>query len=373
MRSMRPTPPVASEVAVEVATKAPAPAGAALRDAAPAGAGLARANAQRGWGAFACLVAAVVLVFASLLIGARLVDPGTVWAALTAFDGSADHAAIIEFRVPRTIAGVLIGIGLGLSGALIQALTRNPLADPGVLGVNAGASFAVVLGVAFFGAAGMGQFIWYAFGGAFAATVVVYYLGSRGRSGSTPVKLTLAGVAFGAVLAGITQGLVLLDSGTLDAMRRWAAGNLAAVGYGPLPLLAVCMGLGVLICVVVARPLNATALGDDNARSVGVNLGFTRVLVVAAVTVFAGASTAAAGPIGFVGLMVPHVCRWIVGPDQRWILLYTVLLSPVLLLAADIIGRVVARPEELEVGIITAFVGAPVLIWLVRRKTASTL
>ena len=335
--------------------------------------GLMRVNARRSAGAVAALVLLVLVMAASLLLGSREVNPAIIIEALAGNGTTPDHAAIIDFRAPRTLAGLLVGIALGVSGALIQALTRNPLADPGILGVNSGAAFAVVMGVAFFGAREMGEFVFFSFAGALLAVSVVYFLGSRGRSGGTPIKLTLAGIAFGAVLSGITQGFILLDESTFNAMRFWGAGSLAATPAGALGWLSWCVVAGVAISLLVSRSLNATALGDDQAAAMGASLGRTRVLVVLAVTLLCGAATAAAGPIGFVGLMVPHVARWITGPDQRWILLYTILLAPSLLLGADIVGRLAISPDELQVGIVTAFVGAPVLIWLVRRKSASTL
>lgn len=354
--------PTVSETATPEASREPATAD-----------GLMRVNSRRTAGAVAALLLLALIVAGSLLLGSREVNPMIIIEALTGQGSTPDHAAIIDFRAPRTAAGLLVGIALGLSGALIQALTRNPLADPGILGVNSGAAFAVVMGVAFFGAREMGQFVLFSFAGALLAVSVVYFLGSRGRSGGTPVKLTLAGIAFGAVLSGITQGFTLLDETTFNAMRFWGAGSLAATPAGALGWLSACVGAGTLIALLLSRSLNATALGDDQAAAMGASLGRTRVWVVIAVTLLCGAATAAAGPIGFVGLMVPHIARWIVGPDQRWILLYTILLAPSLLIGSDIVGRLVIRPDELQVGIVTAFIGAPVLIWLVRRKSASTL
>ncbi|MFJ6415707.1 iron chelate uptake ABC transporter family permease subunit [Paeniglutamicibacter sp. NPDC091659] len=351
-------------------SEAASPANQAGQAAAP---GLMRVNSRRIAGAVAALALLVAVLVASLLLGSREVNPMIIIEALTGRGSTPDHAAIIDFRAPRTLAGLLVGIALGISGALIQALTRNPLADPGILGVNSGAAFAVVMGVAFFGAREMGEFVFYSFAGALMAVSVVYFLGSRGRSGGTPIKLTLAGIAFGAVLSGITQGFILLDESTFNAMRFWGAGSLAATPVGALGWLSGCVAAGLAIALLISRSLNATALGDDHAATMGASLGRTRVLVVIAVTLLCGAATAAAGPIGFIGLMVPHIARWITGPDQRWIMLYTILLAPSLLVGADIAGRLIIRPDELQVGIVTAFIGAPVLIWLVRRKSASTL
>ena len=309
----------------------------------------------------------------SVIVGSKDIAPAGVWDALFAFTGSTDQLIVRDLRIPRTLLGLAVGIALGLAGALIQALTRNPLADPGILGVNAGAAFAVVAGVSVFGITSIQDYIWWAFGGALVATVVVYTIGSRGRGDDLPVRLTLVGMAVGAVLAGITSGVTLLNPLVFDRMRSWGAGSLANRGFDVLGAVLPFIVLGVVIALLVARPLNAVALGDDLARSLGTRITPTRLWVVVAVTLLCGAATAAAGPIGFVGLMVPHVARWIVGPDQRWIMVYTLGLAPILLLLSDVIGRVLLRPGELQVGIVTAFVGAPVLIWLVRRRKASGL
>ncbi|KQX35218.1 ABC transporter permease [Devosia sp. Root436] len=335
--------------------------------------GLAQTNATRlGWLAVALAVLVAVLV-ASIAVGSKDIPISTVLDALFAYDDSDDHAIIQALRVPRILMGLAVGVALGMAGALIQALTRNPLADPGILGVNAGAAFFVVLAVGLFGLTSIQSYIWFAFLGAVVATVLVYAVGSAGRTGATPVRLTLAGVAIGAVMGGISSGITLLNPTTFDRMRQWGAGSLVATGYETLWAVLPFIIIGLVIAMLVARPLNAVALGDDLAAALGANMLRTRALVVVATTLLAGAATAAAGPIGFVGLMVPHVARWIVGPDQRWIFLFTVVLAPILLLTADIVGRVAMRPGELQVGIVTAFIGAPVLIALARRRKVSGL
>jgi iron complex transport system permease protein len=335
--------------------------------------GLADSNATRLiWLVVVTLVLVAVLV-ASIAVGSKDIPIGTVLDALLAYDDSDDHAIIMALRVPRTVLGLIVGMALGMSGALIQALTRNPLADPGVLGVNAGAAFFVVIAVGVFGIATIQGYIWFAFLGAIVVTVAVYAIGSVGRTGATPVRLTLAGVALGAVLGGISSGITLLNPTTFDRMRHWGAGSLVAPGYEAIVAIAPFIAAGLILALLMARPLNAVALGDDLAASLGASIVRTRVFTVIATTLLAGAATAAAGPIGFVGLMVPHVARWFVGPDQRWIFVYTLVLSPILLLSSDIVGRIVMRPGELQVGIVTAFVGAPVLIALARRRRVSGL
>ncbi|WP_237341026.1 iron chelate uptake ABC transporter family permease subunit [Williamsia soli] len=334
---------------------------------------MARTNARRalGWCVGVAILALVCLL--SIAIGAKDIPFGTVWDALWSYDNSGDHIIIRDLRIPRTVLGLLVGMALGVGGALIQAMTRNPLADPGILGVNAGAAFAVALAVGVLGFTGIWAYIWFAFAGAVVVTVVVYALGSVGRGGATPIRLTLAGVAIGAVLTGVTTGLILLDPQAFDQMRFWNAGSIAGRGLDVSGAVTPFIVVGLVLAFVIARPLNAVAMGDDLARSLGANVTRTRVIGVIAVTLLCGAATAAAGPIGFVGLMIPHVARWIVGPDQRWILAYTLVGAPILVLLSDVIGRVIIRPGEMQVGIVTAFVGAPVLIFLVRRGKASGL
>ncbi|MBD5784590.1 iron chelate uptake ABC transporter family permease subunit [Cellulosimicrobium terreum] len=355
---------------------APAPTGARA-DRRP---GLARGIGGRSLGLLLALAVLVVAAALSLAIGSKPIPLGTVIDALTAYDGSADHVVVHDLRVPRTLLGLLVGASLGVAGALIQGMTRNPLADPGILGVNAGAGFGVVLAVGFLGATQVSQFVWYAFAGAIVTTVGVYLVGSAGRGGATPVRLTLAGIAIGAFLSGLSLGVTLLDPAAFDRLRAWggasgAWGSGSISGATPTTVADVAPFVlaGLVLALLIARPLDAVALGDDLAASLGAHVGRTRLLVGVAVTLLCGAATAAAGPVAFVGLMVPHVARWAVGPVQRWIVPYSAVLGAVLVLVADVVGRLVARPGEVPVGIVTAFVGAPVLIALVRRSKVSGL
>ncbi|MFC5319389.1 MULTISPECIES: FecCD family ABC transporter permease [Brachybacterium] len=311
---------------------------------------------------------------ASVAVGARDIAFATIWESLVAYDSDlAEHLMIREMRIPRTVVGLVIGPALGLCGALIQAFTRNPLADPGILGVNAGATFAVTLAVGFLGLASPLGYIWFALAGAGAVTVLVYLLGSIGGGRSTPAKLVLAGVAISAVLGGLTSAVILGDREAFDDLRFWGVGSIGGRQLDVVLSFAPFIAVGVLIALAVARPLNALALGDELGAALGVRIGIVRVGVIVAVTLLAGTATALAGPIGFLGLMVPHVVRWIVGPDQRWIMAYTLLVSPALLLIADIVGRIIMPSGELRVGLVTAVVGAPVLILLARRRTVSGL
>lgn len=338
-----------------------------------AGSPVASLNGRRLLGLPAAVALLAILVLVSIAVGSKDIPLTVVVEALLRDSGGGDAYVVWSLRVPRTAVCLAVGIALGVGGMLIQALTRNPLADPGILGVNAGAALFVALGIAVFEVSSPGGYVWFAFAGALLVTVVVYVIGSAGRAGIDPIHLTLAGVTLGAMLFAVVTAMVLLDPNTFDQMRNWNAGSVVARGWDVLLPVLPFLAVGALLAIVVSGPLNAIALGDDLAKSLGAHIGRTRVLVIVAVTLLAGGATAIAGPIGFVGLMVPHVARWIVGPDQRWILGATVLLAPSLLLAADILGRVVIRPGELPVGIVMAFVGAPILILLIRRRNASGL
>ncbi|MEU8530451.1 iron chelate uptake ABC transporter family permease subunit [Streptomyces sp. NPDC048629] len=307
----------------------------------------------------------------SIMVGAKPVPVGDVWHGLFQNSGVGNDVIVHDVRVPRTLLGLLVGVALGLSGAVMQGLTRNPLAEPGLLGVNAGAAAAVVSAIAFLGVSDVGDFVWFAFAGAAVVSVVVYVLG--GSRSATPVRLALAGTAATAALYGYVNAVQLLNSAALDQLRFWTVGSLASADMATVRRVAPFILLGVVIALLIARPLNAMEMGDDTARALGANLNRTRLLAMLAVTLMCGAATAACGPIVFIGLMVPYLVRAITGPDMRWILPYAAVLSPVLLLGSDIVGRIVARPSELQVGIVTALVGGPVFIHLVRRKRMAKL
>ncbi|MFT4296935.1 MAG: iron chelate uptake ABC transporter family permease subunit [Micropruina sp.] len=336
------------------------------------GAATAPEPSRRMLGLLAAVAALLVLLVLSVTVGGTTMSPAAVWDALVNASDGFDQFAIRDFRLPRTIVGLVVGAALGVSGALIQALTRNPLADTGILGVGAGSSFAVTVAVGVLGVRDISGYMWFAYAGALVVTVMVLALGST-RRGQSPVLMVLAGVCVSAVLTGASSALTLTNPEAFDQMRGWSAGSIMGrpleLIWPVLPLLVVAL----LLALSVTASLNAMALGDDVAAAQGVRLGLSRVLTVAAITLLAGGATAIAGPIGFVGLMVPHVARWFVGPHQGWIFAYSIVLAPSLLLASDILGRVVIAPGEIPVGIVTAFVGAPVLIGLVRRKKASGL
>ncbi|WP_329126472.1 FecCD family ABC transporter permease [Streptomyces sp. NBC_01465] len=316
----------------------------------------------------------LALCLLSLGLGALQIPPGQVIRALTGQPvGTRVEDIVWSVRVPRTALGLVAGAALGLSGAVMQALTRNPLADPGILGVSAGAAFAIVLAA---GVAGIGSllgYVWFAFAGAMAASIVVYLLGRLGRSGSTPVKLALAGVAVTAVLSSLTSAVVLTDPEALDRYRFWSAGSLADQDASTVLRILPFLAVGALLALASAPALNSLALGDDVAASLGRRLGLVRLQGVVAVTLLTGAAVAVIGPVVFIGLVVPHVARVLaqyagLGPDHRWLLPLSAVLAGGLLLAADILGRVVDRPVEIQAGIIVAFIGGPFFIALVRRR-----
>ncbi|MEV6174567.1 iron ABC transporter permease [Streptomyces sp. NPDC051954] len=273
-----------------------------------------------------------------------------------------------EVRLPRTLAGLLAGAALGLAGAVVQGLTRNPLADPGLLGVNAGAAVFVVLAISVLSLTEASQYIWFGFLGAALAAVLVYGVAGTGREGATPVKLALAGAAVTAALGSVTSALLLTDGRTFDQFRFWQVGSLDGRDIDVLRQALPFVLAGAVLAHALGPRLNGLALGDDVARGLGQRLGVTRALGTGCVVLLCGAATAVAGPLGFVGLAVPHAARLLTGPDHRWILPYSALLAPALLLLADVVGRVVARPGEVQVGVVTAAVGCVPFVLLVRRS-----
>ena len=327
-------------------------------------------RAVRAFGLLASVLVLVLVALASIAIGAKGLSLQQVWHGLFQ-DTGAYGDVVVDERLSRTVLGLLAGAALGLSGAVLQALTRNPLADPGLLGINAGASAAVGTAITYLGVTSLNGYVWFAFLGAAAVGALVWFLG--GSRGATPVRLVLAGTAISAALYGYLQAVMITDDAALGRMRFWTVGSLASATDATILQVLPFLAAGTLLALGLARPLNAVAMGDDTAKALGANLNRTRALSMLAATVLCGAATAACGPIAFVGLMVPHVVRSFTGPDLRWILPYATILSPVLLLGADVIGRVVARPSELQVGIVTALIGGPVFIFLVQRRRTAQL
>lgn len=319
------------------------------------------------WGVLAVAVVGIL----SLAVGTRAISPGTVWDALVApVATDDDHTIVRTLRVPRTVLGLGAGMALGLAGAVMQGLTRNPLADPGILGISAGSALAVVIGITQFGATTPADFVWFAFGGAAVASVAVYALASLAREGSTPVALVLAGAAMSTLLGSVTAGLLITDEQTLDIFRFWAVGSIRDRGSDVAAVVSPFLFVGSAATLLLGRSLNTLALGDDLARTLGQRVQLRRAVGALSVVVLCGAATAAAGPIVFVGLVVPQVARAISGPDYRGILAWSAVLGPVLLLGADIAGRVILPPSEVEVGVMTAAIGGPFFVLLVRRSRA---
>ncbi|SIT76182.1 iron ABC transporter permease [Microbacterium sp. RU33B] len=343
-------------------TRTPLPAAAPLRRP---------VSVRLAWLAASAAVLALLCV-ASVAFGARDVSLDDIVAALGGRTDTVGQAAVVA-RIPRTVLAMLVGAALALAGTTMQAVTRNPLADPGILGVSGGAALAVVVGIAFFGLANPFSYLVVAIAGAAAAAVFVYAVGSLGRGGATPLKLALAGAASSAAFMSLVSAVLLPRVDVMDTFRFWQVGGVGGATWERITMVAPVLAAGALVCVLFARGMNSLALGDDLAAGLGENVVRTRLVSSAGAVVLCGAATAVAGPIGFVGLVVPHMCRLLVGPDHRWLLPFSAITGAGLLVAADVIGRVVARPEEIQVGIVTAIIGAPVFIWIVRRQKVREL
>ncbi|WP_100445508.1 FecCD family ABC transporter permease [Glycomyces xiaoerkulensis] len=327
-------------------------------------------RARRVTGLLALTAALVVLAALSVALGARAMSMGEVWAGLA--DTASDaYPVVTELRLPRTALGLAAGAALGLSGALMQAMTRNPLADPGLLGVNTGAAAAVVSAVHFLGLSTFGATLGFAWLGAAAAAVACYLI--AGAAAATPARLALAGAAVTAAGLAYVSAIQILDTATLEQMRFWSVGSLVNAHNVPLGIVVGLIAAAAAAGVLLSRPLNALALGDASATGLGVDPRVLRIAGIAVITVLAGTATAACGPIVFVGLVVPHIVRAYTGPDQNWVLPYSALGGAAFMLAADVLGRVAARPAELQVGIVCAVVGGPFFLYLINRRKVARL
>ncbi|MET9968040.1 iron ABC transporter permease [Streptomyces sp. NPDC006356] len=318
--------------------------------------------------AAALAVAAAVLL--SLAVGTRAVPPSAVLDALLHGGGSPDALVVRSLRLPRTEVGLAAGTALGMAGAALQAVTRNPLADPGILGLSQGAAAGVVLAIAFGLANGFGGYVWYAFAGAVLAACLVYGIAARGRGGASPVKLALAGTALSAMTAGATTVVLTSNSATLDQFRFWQVGALSGRDAGTVVRMLPFLVVGTALVLACARGLDALALGDETARALGHRVSVVRGVAATGATLLTAAAVAAAGPVAFVGLAVPHLARRLVRGGYTAVLPLSGLLGAALLLGADVVGRVVRAPAEVPAGVMTALVGVPVLVVLVRRKGA---
>ncbi|MBY8866763.1 MULTISPECIES: FecCD family ABC transporter permease [Streptomyces] len=324
----------------------------------------------------ALLVALLVLCLLSLLIGTGSSSPARAWDYLTG-DPSARadpqlRLAVVDVRLPRTLAAVMVGLCLGTAGCLLQAATRNPLAETGLLGVNSGAAFAVVVGLTFFDASSPTALLVWALGGGMAASAVVLLLAASGRAAGSPLRLVLAGSALGATFHGMTSYVLLGTQSTFDVYRYWTIGSLAGVRTSELLPLLPLVAVGLAVALGCARPLAALGLGDDSARSLGHHPGRVRLVVAGAVSLLAGCAVAVAGPIAFLGLLAPYAARAVVGASMSGQLVLSALIAADVMIVADLLARVVIRPWEAPVSVLLAFVGGPLLVWIARSSRLST-
>jgi len=319
------------------------------------------------------LICLALTCLASLAYGARYVSFHEVLRSLFNSDYSSFNALVVRERIPRTIFSIIAGGSLGVAGTLMQAITRNPIADPSILGVNTGASLFVVSGIAFFHISTAGQYIWFALCGAAVTAIFVYGIGSLGYSGATPIKLALAGAATSAALSSLVSAIILPRTDVMDSFRFWQVGSVSGATWEGIITVLPFLVVGTVIGIISAPALNALALGDEIAKGLGVRTGVVRLSGALAGVLLCGATTALAGPIGFVGLIVPHIMRLLCGPNLRYIIPMSAVAGAILLTSADIIGRLIGSPSELEAGIVTAFIGAPILIFIARREKVRSI
>ena len=333
------------------------------------GLSLVRSPALLAFGLLAGFGVLLVAMMSSIAFGAADIAPADVWAALVAFDPtSTEHLIIRTLRLPRALVSIMVGAALGVAGALMQGVTRNPMADPGILGIETGAALGVVGAVFFLHINSLTVYALFAFAGAALTAAVVYALGSAGRGGSTPLKITIAGAAVTALLASLTTAMLIFNQRTLEEVRFWLAGSVAGRDLTMVAQAAPYILAGLLLALLLGRQITTLTLGDDIAKGLGQRTGWVKGLTALAVVLLAGGAVAVAGPIGFIGLVIPHAVRFFVGVDYRWILPYGALAGAIFLVIADIAARLVLRPIELPVGIMTALIGGPFFIYLVRWK-----
>jgi iron complex transport system permease protein len=326
-------------------------------------------SVNRKWfGIVIGLLLVMMLMVASVVYGLTSITWATAWRAFTQFDGSNAHIIIIENRVPRALIGAAVGASLAVAGALMQAITRNPLASPSILGVNAGASFVIVIAVTFFSVSSLTTFSWLAFLGAAFASILVYVLGSLGREGLTPMKLTLAGAAMAAMFSSLTQGMLVLNEKALEDVLFWLAGSIEGRSLAMLYSVLPYIGIGLIGALLISTKINTLVIGEDVAKGLGQRTLLVKAGAALFIVFLAGGSVAVAGPIGFIGIVVPHVARFFTGPDYRWVIPYSAILGAILLLSADIAARYVILPLEAPVGVLTAVIGTPFFIYIARRE-----
>ncbi|MFZ4453770.1 FecCD family ABC transporter permease [Salibacterium aidingense] len=313
------------------------------------------------------MIVFVACILGSIIFGYTSITFSMVIDAYTQFDQSNEHLVIRNERMPRALTAAVIGASLAVAGAIMQALTRNPLASPGILGVNAGAGFFVVTAVSLFSITSMQHFIWIAFLGAATAAFIVYFLSSFGKEGLSPMKLVLAGSAMAALFSSFTQGLLVLNEQALDEVLFWLAGSVQGRDIEYLLYVLPYIGAAWILAMFIARPVNALAIGEDVAAGLGQKIGLTKLSCALLVIVLAGGSVAVAGPIGFIGIVIPNIVRPLVGLDHRWIFPYCAVLGGILLMAADVSARFIIMPQEVPVGVMTAVIGTPFFIYIARR------
>jgi iron complex transport system permease protein len=319
-----------------------------------------------------CVAVLLLAILSSIAFGAADIDAHTVWQSIVAYDPtSTAHLIIHTLRLPRALTAVLVGAALAAAGAITQVLTRNPLADPGLLGIGAGAALGVVSAVYFFQISSLAAYALFAFGGGAVTAVVVYALGSAGRGGATPFKLTIAGAALTALLSSLTTALLMFNQRALEEVRFWLAGSVAGRSMTLIAQAAPYLLVGLVVALLLGRQITTLSLGDDVARGLGQNVSRVRAVSALVVVVLAGASVALAGPIGFVGLVIPNAVRLFVGVDYRWMLPYSAVTGAIFLVLSDVAGRLALRPMELPVGVMTAAIGGPIFIYLVRWRVKS--
>lgn len=314
------------------------------------------------------LLILLLCFFASLAVGAADISLGSIYTAFTAFDGSTEHLIIRTVRLPRSLIATFVGAALAVAGAIMQGITHNPLASPSILGVNAGAAFAVVVATFIFGSSSLSVYAWFAFLGAGITAVMVYLLGSLGRGGLTSLNLTIAGVALTQFISSITRGILIISQRTLEEIRFWIAGSIAGRELDLFMQVLPYLGVGLLLAFALGRQITTLSLGEDVAKGLGQQTAWVKIAAAVSVVLLAGGSVAIAGPIGFIGLIIPHMSRFLVGVDYRWILPYAPMLGAILLLVADICARIVIQPQELPVGLVMPLIGAPFFIYLIRSK-----
>lgn len=321
----------------------------------------------------ASFIGIVLCIFVSLALGSRNIGINEVINALLKPSTKEFNALVVRERIPRTVFSIIAGASLGVSGALMQAITRNPIADPSILGVNTGASLFVVSGIAFFGINTANQYIWFSLAGAALTSVFVYRIGSMGSGGATPIKLALAGAATSAALSSLVSAIILPRTDVMNAFRFWQVGSVSGATWEGILTVSPFLIVGLLVGVFSSSSLNALALGDDVATGLGVRTGVVRIVAALAGVLLCGATTALAGPIGFVGLMIPHTMRLICGPNLRIIIPMSAVGGAMLLTVSDVIGRLIGNPGELEAGIVTAFFGAPIMILIAMKAKVRSI